>query len=104
ACNALDRGGQAAIAFVNQARPPVDLLGRFRRRLDLAPLANTVEDSLRTERSGGHRHPMVLSKSGSCHSGMCHFWYVVSFWVCVTGSQKRLARNDDIFQISGFSN
>ena len=41
ACNALDRGGQAAIAFGNQARQPVDLLGRFRRRLDFDPFPNT---------------------------------------------------------------
>ena len=43
-CDALDGGGQIAIAVRDQGRELVDLIGRFGRRLDLHPAADAVED------------------------------------------------------------
>ena len=42
--DALERGRQIAIAVGDQVGELVDLFGRFRRRLDLDPAADAVED------------------------------------------------------------
>jgi hypothetical protein len=57
----LDRGRQIAIAVRDQRRELVDLVRRFRRRLDFNPTADAIEDGFGIEGIGGRRHGIQLS-------------------------------------------
>src|SRR6476620_10772636 len=59
--DALDGGGQIAIALRDHGRQPVDLVWRFGRRLDLDPAADAVEDGFRIEWPGCRQHGLALS-------------------------------------------
>src|ERR1700730_10901955 len=59
-CDALDGGGQIAIALRDQARQPVDLIGRFGWRLDFNPAADAVEDGFGIERIGCGQHDVTF--------------------------------------------
>src|SRR6266404_967157 len=65
-CDALDGDGQIAIALRDHGRQLVDLLGRFRRRLDFDPAADAVEDGFGIEGIGCRQHDVACD----CHSGM----------------------------------
>ena len=62
ACDPLDGGGQAAIAFGDEVDELVDLLGGFGRGLDLDPAADAIEDRRGVE-GIGCRH--VVSDTAS---------------------------------------
>jgi hypothetical protein len=71
--NAFDRGGQAAIAFGNQARQPVDLLGRFGRRLDFDPFESNGLVAIGILWSC--RYPEVVIPVCVVFGMRCHFLY-----------------------------
>src|SRR6476469_652805 len=59
--DALDRGGQIAIAIRHHGGQAVDLVGRFGWRLDLDPAADAIEDGPGIEWVGCRRHGVALS-------------------------------------------
>src|SRR5215475_2826896 len=67
----LDLRRQAGIALGYQVAEPVDVRGRFGRRLDLDPTANAGENFRRVERILGcrcHWPSLAVAKSGPCHA------------------------------------
>src|SRR6266436_1339643 len=62
-CDALDGGREIAIALGDHGRELVDLPGCFRRRFDLDPAADAVEDGSGIEGIGGRQHVVYLSSS-----------------------------------------
>src|SRR5258708_12796584 len=64
-CDALDGGREIAIALCDNGRELVDLPGCFRRRFDLDPAADSVEDGFGIEGVGGFLHVVACH----CHSG-----------------------------------
>src|SRR5258705_12124369 len=64
-CDALDGGREIAIALCDHGRELVDLPGCFRRRFDLDPAADSVEDGFGIEGVGGFLHVVACH----CHSG-----------------------------------
>src|SRR5260370_17482298 len=59
-CDPLDGGRQIAIVLRDQARQPVDLIGRFGRRLDFNPAADAVEDGPGIEGIGCGQHDVTF--------------------------------------------
>src|ERR1700737_2198388 len=59
-CDALDGGGQIAIAARDHGGQPVDLVRRFRRRLDFNPAADALEDDCGIEGIGGGEHGVTF--------------------------------------------
>ena len=71
--DALDGGGQIAITVRDHGGELVDLIGRFRRRLDFDPAPDAVENASGIERIGGggcHRCVVIFKgESNYRHSG-----------------------------------
>src|SRR5262249_12856556 len=83
-CDALDGGRQIAIALGDKARQVIDLLGGFRRSLELDPAADAGKDPLCIEGcvSG---HGVVLPKGNvwSVATDIAHFN------ACAAGASRR---------------
>src|SRR3954452_16112832 len=59
----LDAGRQVAIAIRDHAGQSIDLAGGFRRRLDLDPAADALEDSRGIKGIGGRQHDLLHSRA-----------------------------------------